>query len=129
MHEPGDTVYTLSTSREGVTVRRGTVRYVDHRDGVDDDGARYERTVYGVRFDGDRPGELPYPIDESALIDVSRYAVRPTTQIGGAVIDALEALTGPVTVAPADPLPVPTEVLPPPPGFDAASFGRDDPEF
>lgn len=94
-YEPGDTVYTLSTSREGVTVRRGTVRFVERREGIDDDGARYEHTVYGVRFDGGRPGELPYPIDDAALIDVSRYAVRPTTQIGGAVIDALEALTAP----------------------------------
>ena len=111
-YSPGDTVYTLSASRDGVTVRRGTVRFVDRREGVDDDGTRYERTVYGVRFDGDRPGELPYPIDDAALIDVSRYAVRPTTQIGGAVIDALDAMVAPVAVdPPAEVPPVPLAEL------------------
>ncbi len=124
-YDPGDTVYTLSTSREGVTVRRGTVRFVERREGIDDDGARYEHTVYGVRFDGDPPGEPACPLDANAVIEVSRYAVRPTTQIGGAVIDALEAMTGAVAVAPADP----PEVLPPPPGFDASTFSRDDTPF
>lgn len=127
MYEPGDIVYTLSTSRDGVTVRRGTVRFVDHREGVDHNDARYERIVYGVRFDGAAFDEQPYPLDESAVLDVSRYAVRPANVIGGAVIDALDALVTPVDVAPAAYATPAAEVLPPPPGFDAASDDDDSP--